>query len=363
MNKNNVDPHIENRKAEHIKLVAERNVAVENASNGFELFDVVPTAIPNINFKEISLQTTFLGKEFSAPILVAGMTGGYSEAEKINTGIGRVCAKLGIPMGVGSQRAMILNEGLTPTFDIKREVPNLFLIGNLGLVQFCNEFDINDYHTATEKIAADAMALHVNAFQELCQPEGDVNFAGAWDQLEMICKESTVPVIGKEVGSGIAWEEVERMHQIGCQAVDVGGSGGTSWAKIELMRYEGDELLFTLDDPTLDWGIPTAFATWEATEKTNVDIIATGGMYHGLMAAKSLAMGASLVGIARPVLQAFMSGGEPLVEKWLLRYMETIKSVMFLMGSTRISDLKQTKSRLIPTGKAREWLLQRKLIS
>ncbi|MHA2170610.1 MAG: type 2 isopentenyl-diphosphate Delta-isomerase [Candidatus Kariarchaeaceae archaeon] len=362
MNKNNIDRDIENRKAEHIKLVAERNVAVDNASNGFELFEVVPTAIPNINFNEISLKSKFLDKEFSAPILVAGMTGGYSDAQKINTGIGRVCAKLGIPMGVGSQRAMILNDGLTPTFDIKSEVPDLFLIGNLGLVQFCNEFDINDYHTATEKIAADAMALHVNAFQELCQPEGDINFNNAWGQLEMLCKESAVPVIGKEVGSGIAWEEVVRMEQIGCQAVDVGGSGGTSWAKIELMRYEGDELPFTLDDPTLHWGIPTAFATWEATEKTNVDIIATGGMYHGLMAAKALAMGASLVGIARPVLQAFMSGGESLVEKWLLRYMETIKSVMFLMGTASILDLKQTKSQLIPTGKAREWLLHRKII-
>ncbi|OLS29268.1 MAG: Isopentenyl-diphosphate delta-isomerase [Candidatus Heimdallarchaeota archaeon LC_2] len=353
---------LESRKAQHVKLVIDEDVSVSKTTNGFSLFDIVPRSIPDINYTDISLETEFLGRTFQAPVLIAGMTGGYPEAKSINLSLAKICSKLDIPMGVGSQRAMVVNPDMTPTFNVKEEYPDLFLLGNLGLVQFCLDFELNDYQTAQEKINADAMAIHINSFQELCQPEGDLNFKGAWSELENICKNSKVPVIGKEVGSGIAWEEVGRMKQIGCSAVDIGGSGGTSWAKIELMRNDTPEVPFELDDPTLRWGIPTAFATWEATEKTKVPIISTGGMYHGLMAAKAIAMGSTMVGIARPVLMKLIKEGEDAAEKWLRHYIETIKRVMFLMGVDSIKTLKTQKSRLIPTGWAREWLLQRKII-
>lgn len=353
---------LESRKAQHVKLVIEEDVGVEKATNGFELFEVIPTAIPNIDFNKISLTTNFLNQTFAAPVMVAGMTGGYPEARKINIRLARVCSKLGIPMGVGSQRAMIVNPEMTTTYAVKSEVPDVYLIGNIGLVQFSNNFELKDYYLAQEKIDADAMAIHVNAFQELCQPEGDLNFEGSWDWLEKICSNSSVPVIGKEVGGGIAWEEVKQMQDVGCSAVDIGGSGGTSWAKIELMRYEGESPPFSLDDPTLRWGIPTSFATWEATEKCSVPIISTGGIDHGLMAAKALAMGTNIVGIARPVLKALMNGGEEAAEKWLTHFINTIKRVMFLMGVDSIDKLRLQKDRLIPRGRAREWLLRRKLL-
>ncbi|MCH8906023.1 MAG: type 2 isopentenyl-diphosphate Delta-isomerase [Candidatus Heimdallarchaeota archaeon] len=353
---------LESRKAQHVKLVVEEEVGVDNVTNGFELFEVVPKSIPNTDYHKISLTTSFLSHSFTAPVLVAGMTGGYPEAQKINLSLARVCSKLGIPMGVGSQRAMVVNHDMIPTYDVKKEVPDVFLIGNLGLVQFSENFTLDDYFFAQEKIDADAMALHVNAFQELCQPEGDVNFTGAWDWLEKICQNSSVPVVGKEVGSGIGWEEVKKMQEIGCAAVDVGGSGGTSWAKIEIMRHEGDDPPFSLDDPTLRWGIPTSFATWEATEKTTIPIISTGGISHGLMAAKALAMGANMVGIARPVLKALMNGGEKEAETWLVYFIETIKRVMFLMGVSNIKDLRKQKDMLIPTGRAFQWLTRRKFI-
>lgn len=351
--------NLESRKAKHVELVLKEDVAVEHSTNGFEYFEIIPSAIPDINYSDISMETQFLGRTFSAPILVAGMTGGYPEAEKINKSLAKVCSKLNIPMGVGSQRAMILKPEMTKTFDVKKETPDVFLIGNLGLVQFCLDFDIPEFDQAQEGINADAMAIHLNAFQELCQPEGDLNFKGAWSHFEKICKNSKVPVIGKEVGAGIGWEEVIKMENIGCSAVDVGGSGGTSWAKIELMRYEGEKKPFELDDPTLRWGVPTAFGTYEATSKSKLPIISTGGMYHGLMAAKSLAMGSTLVGIARPVLQHLVDGGEEQAEKWLKDYIETIKRVMFLMGVEDIKSLNNQKKRLIPRLRAKEWLSYR----
>lgn len=350
------------RKAEHVKLTIDQDVGVAAATNGFEFFEVIPRSIPNIDYKDISTEVEFLGRKFSAPVLVAGMTGGYPEAEMINKGIARVCAKLNIPMGVGSQRAMIINPDTKATFDVKSEVPDVFLIGNLGLVQFCMDFSEKEYNDAVAGINADAMALHVNAFQELCQPEGDLNFKNAWKELEKISKYSKVPVIVKEVGSGMGFEEVIKMEKIGCAAVDIGGSGGTSWAKLELMRHDGEDPPFSIDDPVLTWGVPTAFASYEANCKATLPIISTGGMYNGVMAAKALMMGSSMIGVARPVIKAFMKDGEKGVEKWLLHYIETIKRVMFLIGVDNIPQLNTQRSRLIPRTRAREWLLHRKII-
>jgi len=356
------DIELSSRKAQHVKLVVDEDTGVQTSSNGFEDFEIVPRAIPDINYNDISLETDFLDHTFQAPVLVAGMTGGYPEAESINKKLANICSNLGIPMGIGSQRAMVVDPTTTVTYNVKETVEDVFLIGNLGLVQFCLDFGENEFQQAVDGINADAMAIHVNAFQELCQPEGDLNFSGAWNELENITKYSSVPIIGKEVGGGIAWEEVKRMQDIGCAAVDIGGSGGTSWAKIELMRHDSENPPFQLDDPTLNWGIPTSFATWEATEKTNISLISTGGIYHGLEAAKALAMGTSLVGVARPVLQALIHHGEETAQKWLENYIETIKRVMFLMGVDSVTSLKNQKSRLIPRGRARDWLLRREML-
>jgi isopentenyl-diphosphate Delta-isomerase len=352
---------IKSRKEEHVNLALKADVQVKGATNGFEDFLPVPIAVPDMNFDNISLTTKFLGRTFDAPILVAGMTGGYPKAKEINQKLAKVCAKLNIPMGVGSQRAMIINPDMIDTFDVKAEVPEVFLLGNLGLVQFCLDFGQEQYEVAQEKIKADAMAIHVNSFQELCQPEGDLTWKGSWNSFEEICKYSKVPVVGKEVGSGIPWEEAARMEKIGCSAVDVGGSGGTSWAKLELMRNVKDDAL-DIEDPTLEWGITTALATYEATKKLNIPVISTGGMYHGLAAAKALMMGTTLVGIARPVLQALIDGGEEQAEKYLSRYLLNIKRVMFLSGIDNLDEFRKQKNRLIPTGRAKDWLSHRGFI-
>ncbi|RMG35436.1 MAG: type 2 isopentenyl-diphosphate Delta-isomerase [Methanobacteriota archaeon] len=352
---------IRNRKEDHVNLALTENVTVSGVTNGFEDFEFVPTAIPDIDFDEITTEVNFLGSTFNAPIMVAGMTGGYPKAKDLNTRLAEICAKLGIPMGVGSQRAMLVRPETIDTFAVKKTVPDVFLVGNLGLVQFSYDFTIDHYHQAAELIEANAMAIHVNSFQELCQPEGDLNWKGSWDNLRKICKESKVPVIAKEVGTGIAFDEAQRLKEIGCDAIDVGGAGGTSWPKLELFRNQKDDAL-SLTDETLKWGIPTAFATWEATRVPEIEIIATGGMYHGLMAAKALAMGAKMVGIARPVLKALVDYGSEGAEKWLRHYILNIKRVMFLLGVDSVETLRKQRAKLIPLRKAREWLTYRNML-
>jgi len=368
--KNNNDNvfHLKSRKAHHVKIVVEEDVSVEGQTNFFEYFDIIPSAIPDIDFEEVSTETKFLGKTFSAPILIAGMTGGYPEAKKINQAIAEVCQDLNIPMGVGSQRAMLADPSLVETFDVKKFAPDVFLIGNIGLVQLNYGYGVDDAQRAVDLINADAIAVHVNAFQELMQPEGDTNFKGLWEKMEEICKTLSVPVIGKEVGSGMSWQDVLRMQEAGCSAVDVGGAGGTSWPKIEILRHVEEKTKkkagkpLPLNDPLLKWGVPTALATWEATTKTNIPIISTGGMYHPLSAAKALLMGAKMVGIARPVLKILIEKGKEGVKEYLEEYILNVKRIMFLVGAKNIEQMTSMKWRLVPWGRAKDWLEVRKLL-
>jgi isopentenyl diphosphate isomerase/L-lactate dehydrogenase-like FMN-dependent dehydrogenase len=69
-----------------------------------------------------------------------------------------------------------------------------------------------------------------------------------------------------------------------------------------------------------------------------------------------------MVGIARPVLQELIHNGEDAAKKWLEHYIETIKRMMFLIGVSDIKTLRFEKERLIPRGRAREWLLRRKML-
>ena len=115
-----------------------------------------------------------------------------------------------------------------------------------------------------------------------------------------------VPVIVKEVGAGIQAQLVKRLFDVGVRAVDVAGLGGTNWARIEAARrLDGSVTMF---EPFMDWGIPTLDCLLQASKACpDHCLIASGGVRHGLDAAKALWAGASMVsgnGFDLPVLAA-----------------------------------------------------------
>ena len=98
---------------------------------------------------------------------------------EINTSIAQAVEKLGLGMGVGSQRAAIEDQKLEETYSIAREkAPNAFLIANIGGVQLVHGYGVKEVETIVEMIDADAVAVHLNALQEAVQPEGQTNFKG-----------------------------------------------------------------------------------------------------------------------------------------------------------------------------------------
>ena len=201
-------------------------------------------------------------------------------------------------------------------------------------------------------IKADALAVHLNPLQEVIQPGGDVNASGHIKAVEEICKTLKVPVIAKETGAGIKAEDAVALENVGVSAIDIAGAGGTSWAAVETYRAKDR----TMGNVFWDWGIPTAASTVEVCQSVKIPVISSGGIRSGLDAAKALALGASAVGIALPLLKEAYTGYQAVINK-LNKFNEELRVAMFLVGASNIAELK--KSALIIKGNTKEWLNER----
>jgi isopentenyl-diphosphate delta-isomerase len=338
---------ISDRKLEHLLLCLHCDVEYKNKKTGFEDIEFIHKALPEINKDEIDISTEFFGKKLDAPIIISAITGGHPASLSVNRKLAKATNKLNIGMGVGSQRAAVENPDLISTYTVVREnAPNAFIIGNIGAPQ------IEYAQKAADMIDADALAIHLNPLQESIQPEGDINARGQLESIKKIVDEVEIPIIVKETGAGISREVALTLESLGVDAIDVAGSGGTSWAAVETYRANKKYL----GNLYRDWGIPTAVSTIEVCESVNIPVISSGGIRSGLDAAKAIALGADAVGIALPFLKAACKGYKAVIAK-LEEFQEALKVAMFLVGA---SDLKQLRNTdLVITKETREWLNQR----
>ena len=192
------------RKSDHIRISLNQNVQARNATTGFEDVSFVHKALPEIDRVKIDLSTNAFGHRFNAPVIAGAITGGTEEAEKINATIAEAVEKLGLGMGVGSQRAALEDKRREKTFAItRRKAPTAFLIANIGGVQLVNGYGLKEAKRAMDMMEADALAIHLNALQETAQPEGQTNFRGIQDRIEELTKSVNKPIIAKETGAGL----------------------------------------------------------------------------------------------------------------------------------------------------------------
>ncbi len=347
------------RKIDHINICLEKQAQAKKAATGFKDIMLVHRALPEVNKEKISLTTTFLGKQFKAPIIVGAMTGGTEPATQINANIAQAVEKLGLGMGLGSQRAAIEDQTLAKTYRIAREkAPHAFLIANVGGVQLVHGYGIKEVQHIIEMIDADALAIHLNALQEAVQPEGQTNFKGVLAKIAEIAGALEVPVIVKETGAGISAEDAKALEAAGVKAIDVGGVGGTSFAAVEYYRASPKKELVQhhLGKALWDWGIPTAVSIIETAQTVKLPIIASGGLRSGADIAKALSLNASLASICQPILETAVKGAEQ-TEVKLHCLIEELRNVMFLTGVEKISALANTP--LVITGKTAQWLSAR----
>jgi len=327
---------------------------VENKGTGtwFDEVQFVHYAVPNFDLNDVDITVNFLGRDFKAPIIIAGMTGGHETAARINAELARVAEELGIGMGVGSQRAAIENPRLAYTYAIVRETaPNAFIIANIGAAQIARGYSIDEVKRIINMVKANALAVHFNPAHECLQLEGEPSFKGSLDKLREITSTLEVPVIAKEVGFGISKEAAEALAKVGVRAIDVGGSGGTNWALVEYYRAKKSrsKIHERLCKLLIDWGIPTAVSICEVRSVLpKIPLIATGGIRTGLDIAKAIALGADVVGIGLPLLRLAYKGGSNAVISELRAIIHELKVVMFLVGAQTLYELREVPLILGP---------------
>jgi isopentenyl-diphosphate Delta-isomerase len=306
--------------------------------------------LPEIDYTDIETSCIFMDRRFSAPLIIDSMTGGTPEARKINERLGKLAQEYDIPMGLGSQRAGLKSEELASTYSVARKnAPHAFLIANIGGAQLSKGLTVSEVEKIVEMIRADALVIHLNPLQELIQPEGEPRYSGVLEQIAKLVMHLNLPVMVKEVGAGISREVASRLEMAGVSAINIAGSGGTSWAGVEKIRADAarNRIKIHLGELFWDWGIPTAISLIEAKRAVKTPIIASGGLRNGLEVAKCIALGADMCAMAYPFLLAAAQSLDNLFEYMNLLLAE-LKSTMFLLGSKNIEMLKS--SRYILTG-------------
>lgn len=333
---------LQNRKLDHLRINLKQDVQFRDTTTGLEEYRFVHQALPDLDLNEISLAQTFLGKNLRSPLIISSMTGGADEAERFNKRLAAGAQATGIAMGLGSQRAGIEDPSVARTFQVRDVAPDILLFANLGAIQLNYSYTIEQCRRAVDIIEADALILHLNALQEAVQAGGNTNWKGLLKQIEKICRSLDVPVIAKEVGFGISEDAARQLASAGVAAIDVAGAGGTSWTAVEAYRAPSS-FLRELAKAFWDWGIPTA----ESLERAHrgapkLQLIASGGIRDGVQVAKCIALGASMVGLASPMLKLADQGVDFLIEGIKL-INEELRTAMFGIGVPDLSSLRKTK--------------------
>ena len=355
---------IQDRKLEHLKIPLQHDV--QHKYNYFTDIQLIHNPLPEYELSDIDLTVNFFGKIISAPICIAAITGGHSISKNINEILAKAAESEKIIMSVGSQRAALEDSSLEDSFSIVRKVaPQIPIIGNIGLGQVSNsKFKIEDFKQCIDMIDADVMAIHLNALHELVQERGNISYSLFEKNFIDLRKEIKIPIIAKEVGSGINKDVAIKLDNLGFDGFDIGGAGGTSFAAIESIRGNQDEDNLTRSPGEVfrEWGNPTPVSVINVRSVTKKPIIATGGLKNGIDIAKSIVLGADIGGFAYNFLQ---SAWKDYKEKTILNTIREIKTLkkelqssLWLMNVKTIEELKGNENKRIILGKLYQWLHQ-----
>ena len=325
----------------HIRICLEKSVE-SSIDPGFNKYKLVHQALPEIDWDEIDLTVDIFGKKLSAPIIISSITGGTPHAAEINKNLAKAAQALNIGMVVGSQRMAIEDPTLAHLYQIRDMAPDILLFGNLGAVHLNLGYGIEQCLRAIDMIQADGLTLYLNPLQESFQKDGAARFKDLTEKITQTKKNLPFPIVVKEVGYGISEEAAAKLKKTGIDAIDVAGCGGTSWGRIEKFISDG-ETYTPEEDPFNDWGIPTSESICNVRRRApGIPIIASGGIRNGVDATKSIALGATLVGLGLPLLKAAVTSYEKVVEV-LSKFIDELKNCMFCTGAKNSEDLSRTR--------------------
>lgn len=332
------------RKDDHIDLCLNEDVDFRTKTTGLEKYEFEHYANTEVEIDKIDLKTTFFGNEINYPFIVSCMTGGSGESIDINSELAVAANELKIPIGVGSQRQALEDDKHHKSYRVIRDnAPDVPVMSNIGAAEFSKLTDDNSINLLIDMIEADAFVVHLNPLQEMLQPEGNTNFTGLLKNIERVKTYISIPLIVKEVGSGIGARSANDLLEAGADGIDLAGAGGTSWAAVELLRsgrLEAEENFFR------DWGIPTADCI-EQVKTLKVDynftLVASGGINSFSDIAKALCLGADLAGSAKSLLKIVAQNKASGIISYVSMIFENVKKIMYLTGCSSLDEFRKVK--------------------
>lgn len=328
---------IHTRKKDHIKFTVDGQ-SEYSISSGFENFILRHNALPEIDLEDVTTESELFGRTFGMPLFISSMTGGTTESGQVNAVIAQLCQEFNIPMGVGSQRIMLEDQSAAHSFEVVRNTaPDIFIAANIGGPQIIEGVDHKFVERLVKPIQANAVIVHLNCLQELMQPEGDRQFKGILNGINQLVDTTELPIIVKETGAGISVDVADKLYKVGVRCIDIAGSGGTSWSKVENFRHPQGGTM----DIFNDWGIPTVQCLMELRDSGHEDlvIIASGGIRTPLDILKSLCLGARFTATAQPVIKAVHQSGINGLRQLLTLWQQQIRFGLLLTGVKNIYEL------------------------
>ncbi len=332
----------EQRKRDHIKVSMDPMSQAAGGA-GFESIELIHEALPQFDLKDVDPTTLLFGKVFAVPLFVSSMTSGHEQSLSINLKLASAAQKRNWLMGVGSQRRELFDsEALKEWSQIRKIVGDVQLMANIGMTQL-KQNDFDKVLLIIENMGAVGIFIHTNPLQEALQNEGTPNFSGSLKTLEEFIKICPVPVVLKEVGCGFSEKTLRHLDNLGLAAIDVAGRGGTHWGKIETFRHSEGSLMNQVGQSFSDWGITTVQSVMNAKKGLkHTPYWASGGVRTGVDAAKLIAMGTTMVGIAQPLMKSALETSEAL-DTAMLKLETELKISMFCTGQKKVSALRKNE--------------------
>lgn len=313
------------RKEEHLALA---QMFFDNKQkNSFDQMHLLRPALPESATDLSKIECEIFNKKLAAPFFINAMTGGSEKSFKVNQALGKIAAKNGIALALGSASILVKEEKQLDSFLIARqEDPEGLLFANVNPTT-----PAKAAAKIVNELQADALQIHLNAVQEAAMPEGERNFH--WlDNMLAIRQEVTVPIIVKEVGFGFDEASLLKLKMNGFDYFDLAGSGGTNFAQIENHRNQQDVSYLE------DLGLPTVISSLIA-RKLRLQFFVSGGVRSPLDVVKGLALGGKMVGVANTFLQELEQNGTTGLDQFIANWKKELALLLAVYGVQDLQDL------------------------
>ena len=341
------------RKQEHIDICLTEQV--EPGCTGFNYYTLLPEAFPEMGLADVDTSVLFLGKRLSFPFVIGAMSGGVGGEFDLNHRLARAAQESGVALALGSMRPALSDNRFRKEYAVRGEAPDIPLLGNISAWQLRDAGIRRSVLERCGELHLDGLFLHVNAAQELVQPEGERDFSGALEAVLALLVEAGLPIFLKDVGTGLATEHLAELVEAGLTGLDVAGRGGTNWPLVETIRRD-DGPGQALGEELAGFGLPTAVALRRLdarlqeltgpgeslSRKRPPDrpwLIASGGLRTPTEMALAIGLGADLVSAARPLLVAADESDQS-IRMVLQHYHDGLRYLMLLSGCRSLEKLR-----------------------